>query len=84
MAKKFPFANLDELLGKLNFQPLTENSPELGDVIKYRDGTVAIVGDSPVVSYGPREEMQSVARLFPREESGQKARKPDLERNSGE
>lgn len=70
-----PFANMDDLLKTLVFEPLEGHpeSPTLGDVIMYRDGGVSIVGTASQVSYGPREEMQSVARLFPREQQAQES-----------
>ena len=70
-----PFASANDLLSKLAFEPIGKHpvSPTLGDVIRYRDGSFAIVGDSPHVSYGPRAEMAEVARLFPRPESPQEA-----------
>lgn len=63
-----PFADVQSLLGALVFKPIAQHpdSPTAGDVIMYRDGSFAVVGDSPHVSYGPREEMVEVARLFPR------------------
>lgn len=62
-----PFLKSDDLLKLLNWEPISDHpeSPKLGDVIMYRDGLWAVVGTSSLVSYGPREEMQSVARLFP-------------------
>jgi hypothetical protein len=57
---------VNELVADLDWRPLSAESPEVGDVIKYRDGSFAFVGTSPHVSYGPREQMESVARIYPR------------------
>ena len=54
---------------KLDWQPLGPDSPEVGDAIKYRDGSVAVVGTYSHVSYGPREEMVAVARLIRSDEA---------------
>jgi hypothetical protein len=63
--KTFSFALFDGL----DWQPPGPHSPEVGDAIKYRDGTVAVVGTSSLVSYGPRSEMVAVAQLIKREEA---------------
>lgn len=63
--EKFPFANAELFLAGLDFQPLGANSPEAGDVVMFSDGSWVVVGTSSLVSYGPRAEMVSVARLYP-------------------
>ncbi len=65
MNEKFPFANAELFLAGLDFQPLGANSPEAGDVVMFSDGSWVVVGTSSHVSYGPRDEMVSVARLYP-------------------
>ena len=63
-----PHSSLADFLSELRFKPIAEHpdSPISGDVIKYKDGSIAIVGTASCVSYGSRAEMLEVARLFPR------------------
>lgn len=63
-----PYADADGLLRQLSWEPIEQHpdSPVFGDVIMYRDGGWTVVGSASQVSYGPREQMQAVARLFPR------------------
>lgn len=64
---RFTLTQVNELLGDLEKRPLGPDDPQVGDVVFYTDGSWAVVGTSSQVSYGPREQMQAVARLFPRE-----------------
>jgi hypothetical protein len=66
---------MDDLLSRLDWKPIEQrpDSPRLGDVVMYKDGGVAVVGTASQVSYGPRSEMQAVARLFPHVETKEEA-----------
>lgn len=77
---RFTLTEVNELLQDLDWQPLGADSPQAGEVIKYRDGSWAFVGTSSRVSYGPREEMESVAKLFPRGRAQIEEGEEDVER----